>query len=126
MGGVEDDGAGSVTGEARRGQRPRRAGADDRHPHGRSLARGRARRRQDFLRRRRRRAHLAHHDARGEVGQGGRVRKGGPRTAGEAALPDAAALANLAAGVVVGKVGTATATPEEVLGRRRAALDSFQ
>jgi D-beta-D-heptose 7-phosphate kinase/D-beta-D-heptose 1-phosphate adenosyltransferase len=33
----------------------------------------------------------------------------------QAGLPEAARLANLAAGVVVGKVGTATATPEEVL-----------
>jgi D-glycero-beta-D-manno-heptose-7-phosphate kinase len=32
-----------------------------------------------------------------------------------AGLPQAAALANLAAGVVVGKLGTATATPEELL-----------
>ena len=36
-----------------------------------------------------------------------------------AGLPEAAVLANLAAGVVVGKLGTATATPEEVLRRDR-------
>ena len=36
-----------------------------------------------------------------------------------ASLDDAAALANLAAGVVVGKIGTATATPEEILARAR-------
>jgi D-beta-D-heptose 7-phosphate kinase/D-beta-D-heptose 1-phosphate adenosyltransferase len=35
--------------------------------------------------------------------------------AGGAALPDAARLANYAAGVVVGKLGTATATPQELL-----------
>ena len=33
-----------------------------------------------------------------------------------AALPEAAMLANYAAGVVVGKIGTATASPEEVAG----------
>ena len=37
-----------------------------------------------------------------------------------ASLDDAATLANLAAGVVVGKVGTATATAEEILSRVRA------
>jgi D-beta-D-heptose 7-phosphate kinase/D-beta-D-heptose 1-phosphate adenosyltransferase len=37
-----------------------------------------------------------------------------------AALPRAAALANLAAGVVVGKLGTATATPEEILAAQGA------
>ena len=37
-----------------------------------------------------------------------------------AALPEAAMLANHAAGVVVGKLGTATVSPEEVLARRRA------
>jgi rfaE bifunctional protein kinase chain/domain len=37
-----------------------------------------------------------------------------------ASLDDAAALANLAAGVVVGKVGTATATAEEILAQLRA------
>lgn len=36
-------------------------------------------------------------------------------TAAGATLPEAAMLANYAAGVVVGKIGTATATPEEVL-----------
>jgi D-beta-D-heptose 7-phosphate kinase/D-beta-D-heptose 1-phosphate adenosyltransferase len=36
-------------------------------------------------------------------------------TAAGAELPEAAMLANYAAGVVVGKIGTATATPEEVL-----------
>jgi D-beta-D-heptose 7-phosphate kinase/D-beta-D-heptose 1-phosphate adenosyltransferase len=38
-----------------------------------------------------------------------------------AALPEAAALANCAAGVVVGKVGTALASPEEVLAAARLA-----
>jgi D-beta-D-heptose 7-phosphate kinase/D-beta-D-heptose 1-phosphate adenosyltransferase len=38
-----------------------------------------------------------------------------------ARLPEAAALANYAAGVVVGKLGTATATPEEVLAAVEAA-----
>jgi D-beta-D-heptose 7-phosphate kinase/D-beta-D-heptose 1-phosphate adenosyltransferase len=38
-----------------------------------------------------------------------------------AGLPEAARLANLAAGVVVGKVGTATATPEEVTAAAEAA-----
>lgn len=38
-----------------------------------------------------------------------------------ASLPAAARLANLAAGVVVGKVGTATATPEEVAAAAEAA-----
>jgi D-beta-D-heptose 7-phosphate kinase/D-beta-D-heptose 1-phosphate adenosyltransferase len=38
-----------------------------------------------------------------------------------AALPQAAALANVAAGVVVGKLGTATATPQEVLSALAAA-----
>lgn len=37
-----------------------------------------------------------------------------------ATLPQAAALANCAAGVVVGKVGTAQATPNEVLAALRA------
>ena len=36
-------------------------------------------------------------------------------TAAGASLAEAAMLANYAAGVVVGKVGTATASPEEVL-----------
>jgi D-beta-D-heptose 7-phosphate kinase/D-beta-D-heptose 1-phosphate adenosyltransferase len=36
-------------------------------------------------------------------------------------LPDAALLANTAAGVVVGKLGTANVTPNEL----RAALDEF-
>jgi D-glycero-beta-D-manno-heptose-7-phosphate kinase len=40
-----------------------------------------------------------------------------------AGLPEAARLANLAAGVVVGKVGTATATPDEVLAAAEAAAD---
>jgi D-beta-D-heptose 7-phosphate kinase/D-beta-D-heptose 1-phosphate adenosyltransferase len=39
-----------------------------------------------------------------------------------ASLPDAAMLANVAAGVVVGKLGTATVTPQELL----AALDELQ
>jgi rfaE bifunctional protein kinase chain/domain len=38
-----------------------------------------------------------------------------------AGLPEAARLANLAAGVVVGKVGTATASPDEVLAAAEAA-----
>ena len=38
-----------------------------------------------------------------------------------ASLPEAAVLANCAAGVVVGKVGTAQASPEEVLAAARAA-----
>ena len=38
-----------------------------------------------------------------------------------ATLPEAAVLANCAAGVVVGKVGTAQATPEEVLAAHRGA-----
>jgi D-beta-D-heptose 7-phosphate kinase/D-beta-D-heptose 1-phosphate adenosyltransferase len=37
-----------------------------------------------------------------------------------APLADAAALANYAAGVVVGKLGTATASPEEVLAAMEA------
>ncbi|HXY42512.1 MAG TPA: D-glycero-beta-D-manno-heptose-7-phosphate kinase [Vicinamibacteria bacterium] len=41
-----------------------------------------------------------------------------------ASLPEAAALANLAAGVVVGKVGTAQATPDEVLAAVRAAAST--
>jgi D-beta-D-heptose 7-phosphate kinase/D-beta-D-heptose 1-phosphate adenosyltransferase len=41
--------------------------------------------------------------------------------AGGATLAEAAGLANLAAGVVVGKVGTAQATPKEVLAAHRAA-----
>jgi D-beta-D-heptose 7-phosphate kinase/D-beta-D-heptose 1-phosphate adenosyltransferase len=40
---------------------------------------------------------------------------------GGASLPDAARLANLAAGVVVAKVGTATAAPEEVAAAAEAA-----
>jgi len=39
-----------------------------------------------------------------------------------ATLPDAARLANLAAGVVVGKVGTATATPDEVMAAAQRAV----
>jgi D-beta-D-heptose 7-phosphate kinase/D-beta-D-heptose 1-phosphate adenosyltransferase len=39
-----------------------------------------------------------------------------------APLPRAAALANLAAGVVVGKLGTATATPEEIMAAQRAQV----
>jgi D-beta-D-heptose 7-phosphate kinase/D-beta-D-heptose 1-phosphate adenosyltransferase len=39
----------------------------------------------------------------------------------QAGLPEAARLANLAAGVVVGKVGTATATPEEVVAAASAS-----
>jgi D-beta-D-heptose 7-phosphate kinase/D-beta-D-heptose 1-phosphate adenosyltransferase len=38
-----------------------------------------------------------------------------------ASLPEAAVLANCAAGVVVGKVGTAQASPEEVLAAARLA-----
>ena len=39
-----------------------------------------------------------------------------------AGLPEAAVLANLAAGVVVGKLGTATASPEELLQAIEAGL----
>jgi D-beta-D-heptose 7-phosphate kinase/D-beta-D-heptose 1-phosphate adenosyltransferase len=39
-----------------------------------------------------------------------------------AALPEAAVLANFAAGVVVGKLGTATANPDELLGALEAGL----
>jgi D-beta-D-heptose 7-phosphate kinase/D-beta-D-heptose 1-phosphate adenosyltransferase len=41
-----------------------------------------------------------------------------------AALPDAARLANYAAGVVVGKLGTATATPQELLAAVEAGKGS--
>jgi D-beta-D-heptose 7-phosphate kinase/D-beta-D-heptose 1-phosphate adenosyltransferase len=41
-----------------------------------------------------------------------------------AALPEASVLANFAAGVVVGKLGTATANPDELLGALEAALES--
>jgi len=39
-----------------------------------------------------------------------------------ASLPEAALLANTAAGVVVGKLGTASVSPEELV----SALDEFQ
>ncbi|WP_020675705.1 bifunctional D-glycero-beta-D-manno-heptose-7-phosphate kinase/D-glycero-beta-D-manno-heptose 1-phosphate adenylyltransferase HldE [Geopsychrobacter electrodiphilus] len=43
--------------------------------------------------------------------------------AGGLGLPDAARLANLAAGVVVGKVGTSTVTPDEILRSIRVDVD---
>jgi D-glycero-beta-D-manno-heptose-7-phosphate kinase len=41
-----------------------------------------------------------------------------------AGLPEAAVLANFAAGVVVGKLGTATANPDELVGALEAGLES--
>ena len=50
--------------------------------HDGDLARGRARRRHHFLRRRRGRAHLAHHDARGQVREPRRLRQPGAGRSG--------------------------------------------